>query len=154
MMIPSFFPSFCSTFSGVILSDRIISSFSFRLEYALACSSDSVIDLYASCNCTYLPTNAMLTTSVAPSICSTNPIHFSRSGSGSFVRSNPILVNATLSRPSFCIFNGTRYIVEASIDCITAVGSTLQNRATLRRNSMGISCSVRRTRISGCTPCS
>ena len=45
-------------------------------------------------------------------------------------------------------------MVETSIDWMTALGATLQKRATFRRKSEFSSCSVRNTSTSGCTPIS
>ena len=64
----------------------------------------------------------------------------------------PNFRNTTISNPSFCINKGTSYIVDASMDSITASISTLQNRATYLLISVFKGCSVLHTKMSGCIP--
>ena len=88
----------------------------------------STTEIYASCNSTYLPTKAIVTSFLRFFILSTISIHSLLLIS---MHPNCNFSTTSLSNPSLCNINGTSYKLLASKFCITFLASRLQNKPIL-----------------------
>ncbi len=93
-----------ATVSRVSSSESTQRISSLRPWWMAECLRASQTERYASWSCTYLPTRAMVTGSVASPMRSTRPRHSSRSGASVSILS---MRTTRSSRPSWCMARGT-----------------------------------------------